>query len=191
AGQARIALRAAAERAATLGAHDQAVAFFEGSLTVTTDPAARAELLERAGDEASAAGHHDAAKRHLAEAIGIQRDLGDRPGISRATAALGRALLGSYRTSEALALLEPAATEFADLATEPSVIALDGQLARAYFLSDDHRRAIEVADRVLEAAERADLGAIVADTLVTKGTALAILGRATVGRGANRAGLEL
>jgi len=191
AGQARIALRAAAERAAALGAHDQAATFFEGALTITTDPAARAELLERAGEEASAAGHHDAAERHLAAAIGAQRALDDRPGISRATAALGRALLWASHTSEALALLEPAAAELADLGAEPAVIALDGQLARAYFLADDHRRAIGVAERVLEAAEHADLGAIVADTLVTKGTALAYLGRATEGRGVLRAGQEL
>ena len=191
AGQARIALRAAAERAAALGAHDQAVAFFEGALTVTTDPAARAELLERAGEAASAAARHDTAERYLAAAIAAQRALGDRPGISRATAALGRALLWAYRASEALALLEPAAAEFADLAAEPAVIALGGQLARAYLLADDHRRAIGVAERVLEAAEHADLGAIVADTLVTKGTALATLGRATEGRGVLRAGQEL
>jgi hypothetical protein len=60
-------------------------------------------------------------------------------------------------------------------------MALGGQLARAYMLTAEHRRAIEVADRVLEAAERADLGAIVADTLVTKGSALALLGRAIEG----------
>ena len=34
---------------------------------------------------------------------------------------------------------------------------IQGQLARVYFLAEDHRRAIEIADRVLEAAEHADL----------------------------------
>jgi hypothetical protein len=48
-------------------------------------------------------------------------------------------------------------------------------------LADDHRRAIGVADGVLEAAERADLAAIVADTLITKGTSLGSLSRATEG----------
>ncbi len=191
AGQARIALRAAADRAAALGAHDQAVTFLDQALTVTTEPGARAELLERAGDEASAAGRHEVAERHLRTALEAQRALGDRPSISRATAALGRALLGASHGTEAIALLEPAAAEFADLAAEPEVIALGGQLARAHFLADDNRRAIEVADRVLEAAEHADLLAIVADTLLTKGTALAIIGRATEGRGLLRAGQEL
>ena len=57
----------------------------------------------------------------------------------------------------------------------PAVISLAAQLARAVtlFFNGDHRRATpELADRVLEIAERQDLVPIVADTLVTKGTAL-------------------
>jgi tetratricopeptide (TPR) repeat protein len=181
AAQARIALRAAAERASALGAHEQAVALLEQALTVTTGPADRATLLELAGDAASAAGRHDAAERHLRAAVEAQRELGDRLAIARATAALGRSLLMAYRTADAIALLGPAADEFADLGTEPAIIMLGGQLARAFMLADDNRRSIEVSDQVLEAAEHADLAEIVADTLVTKGTALGSLGRATEG----------
>ena len=188
AAQARIALRAAAERASALGSPDQALTFLDQALTVTTDSGERAELLERAGEAASAAGRHEAAERHLRLAIAAQRELGDRTATTTATAALGRALLSAWRTPEALALLEPAVDEFADLAADPAGIALGGQLARAYFLRDDNRRAIEVADKVLEAAEHADLAAIVADTLVTKGTALAYLGRPIEGLGALAAG---
>ena len=50
AGQARIALRGAAERAIALGSHDQAVTFLREALSVATDPAETAELLERAGE---------------------------------------------------------------------------------------------------------------------------------------------
>ncbi len=181
AAQARLALRGAADRAAALGSHEQAVAFLEQALTVTPDPNEGAELRERAGEAASAAGRHDAAERHLRGALESQRALGDRRAIARASTALGRALLSAYRSAEALAVLEPAAAEFVDLASEPSVMGLGGQLARAYMLLDDHRRAIEVADRVLEAAEHVDASAIVADTLLTKGVALATLGRATEG----------
>jgi len=49
AAQARLALRAAAERAIALGSFDQALVFLEQALTVTPDPTERAELLERAG----------------------------------------------------------------------------------------------------------------------------------------------
>jgi hypothetical protein len=58
-------------------------------------------------------------------------------------------------------------------------------------LHGDHRRAIEVADRVLEAAEHADLPALLADTLVTKGTVLVDLGRPIEGLGVLGAGQEL
>lgn len=150
-----------------------------------------ARSLERAGEAATSAGRYEVGQTHLQQAIAVRRDLGDRPGIAAATAALGRAMIAPYRTAEALALLEPAAEEFADLGNEPAGIALGGQLARAYFLIDDSRRAIEVADRVLEAAEHTDLAAIVADTLVTKGTALAILGRSIEGLGAIRSGRDL
>jgi class 3 adenylate cyclase/tetratricopeptide (TPR) repeat protein len=191
AAQARIALTAAAERAIGLGSYEQALSLLEQALTVTSDPAEMARSLERAGNAATSAGKYEVAQNHLQRAIAARRDLGDRPGIAAATAALGRALLGTFRTAEALALLEPAAEEFADLGNDPAGIALGGQLARAYFFSDDNRHAIEVADRVLEAAERLELAAIVADTLVTKGTALAILGRLIEGLGAIRAGRDL
>ncbi len=191
AAQARLALRGAADRAAALGAHDQALTFLEQALTVATEPADRAELLERAGDEASAAGRHDASEHWLQEAVDARRALGDRTSVARVIAAQGRGLLSSYRTADAMAVLESAATEFADLRADPEGIALEGQLARAHFLANDLRSAIEIADRVLEAAEHADLGLIVADTLLTKGTALAILGRPVEGLGVLSAGQAL
>jgi len=100
-------------------------------------------------------------------------------------------LLNCFKVDAALAVLEPAAAELADLADDPRFVALDGQLARAYFLHDDHRRAIEVADRVLEPAERLDLVEIVADTLITKGSALGSVGRTYEGMGAIEAGERL
>ena len=191
AAQARVALRAAAERATALGAYDQALALLEQALTVTTDPADRADLLERAGDAAEGAGRMEAAERHLRAAVDAQRRRGDPRATAGAIAALGRSLLSGYRAPEALAILGPAAAEFADLPRDSITIALEGQLARAYFMTEDNRRAIEIADRVLEAAEHADLAAIVADTLVTKGSALTVLGRATEGLGTLRTGSEV
>ena len=190
-GQARIALKAAAQRAITLGSYDQALTFLDQALAVTTDPAETADLLERAGDAASSAGRREAAEAYLRQAIAAQHKLGDRPSTARATAALGQALLSAYRTSDALAILEPSFEEFADLATDPAGIALMSQLARAYFFAEESRRSIEIADRVLEAAEHADLLAIVADTLVSKGTALASLGRAIEGTAVIAAGRDL
>jgi class 3 adenylate cyclase/tetratricopeptide (TPR) repeat protein len=177
AAQARIALTAAADRAVNLGSHDQALTFFRQALTVTTDPTEEAEFLERAGESASAAAHHDEAEALLRQAVQFHRDRGDRVAAARATAALGQALATPYRTEQALAVLGPAADEFADLGADRGFIALLGQLARAYMFHEEPDRAIAVADRALAAAERADLVELVADTLVTKGTALGYFGR--------------
>jgi len=177
AAQARIALVAAADRATALGSHDQALAFLRQALTVTADPAETAEFLERAGESASAAAHHDEAEEFLRRAVANHRERKDREAEARATAALGRALATPYRTEQALAVLEPAALEFADLGADRGFIALLGQLARAYMFHEQPDRAIEVADRALAAAERADLVELVADTLITKGTAFGYFGR--------------
>jgi len=176
AAQARIALRAAAERAAALGAPDQAAVLFRQALSVTSDQAEVAELRERAGESASAAGRHAEAEALLRSVVEHHRTSGDRGATARSTAALGRALLTPFRTEEALAILEPAAEEFEDLGADPGFVALLGQLARGYMLDEQHERSIVTSDRALAAAERADLAAVVADLLVTKGTALGALG---------------
>jgi class 3 adenylate cyclase/tetratricopeptide (TPR) repeat protein len=189
--QARLALRGAADRAATLGAHEQAVAFLEQALTVTTDPAEQAQLLERAGTSASAAYHHDAAEGYLRRAIELERAIGDRVGVARATADLAAALISGRNSDVALALLEAGSIEFADLEGDAVGAAVGGQLARACFFNGNPRRAVEIADPALRTAERLDLVPIVADTLVTKGTALANDGRSTEGLALLRAGQEL
>ena len=191
AAQARIALKAAADRAASLGAHDQAVAFLQQALTVTTDPSEEADLLERAGESAMTAAHYDRSETLLRRAIELHRQRDDRIGAARATAALAQTLLRGERVEAALGLLVPASAEFADLSTDAVVVALDGWLARAYASNEEHRSAIEVAERVLDAAEHRDLVAILAAALVTKGFALGSLGRLREGIGVIRAGEEL
>jgi tetratricopeptide (TPR) repeat protein len=81
--------------------------------------------------------------------------------------------------------------ELGDLSGQLEGITLLAQLARAYFLNDDSPRAIEIADQVLQAAEHADMKAVVADTLVTKGTALGAIGRVIEGVGIISAGRQL
>ncbi len=191
ASQARLALRGAAERAAALGANDQALRFLDQAISVTTDPEQQAELLERAGDAAELATRYGDAEAYLRRAIRIHRDVGDRTAATRATALLGKILLGGRRVDQARDILAQAAAEFADLAGDPAFITLEGQLARTYFFLNEDRRAIEVADHVLEEAERADLVAILADTLITRGSALANLGRWREGLGVIEIGERL
>ena len=191
AAQARIALKGAAERAASLGAHDQAVAFLEQALSVTTDPADEAELLERAGQSATTAARYKRAEAFLRRALELHRTRGDRLSAARTTASLGTALITGQQHKAALELLVPASAEFSDLFPDRAVVALDGALAWAYVGNEEPRRGMEVAERVLEAAEHGDLVEILAETLVTKGVALGGIGRRREGIGAIRAGEEL
>ncbi len=189
--QARLALKGAAERAAGLGSHDQAIAYLRQALTVTTDQAEMGELLERAGASASAAGRHEEATAFLRRAIETHRQRGDRSATARATAALGSSLLQGYESQAAIDTLEPAAAEFADLVDDPNLVALNGQLARAAYYVEDFVRAQAIAEGVLGAAERLDLLPIIADTLVTRGMGHALSGRVYEGAGALEAALRL
>jgi tetratricopeptide (TPR) repeat protein len=191
AGQARIALRAAATRAAALGSPEQAVTFLEQALTVAAEHFELADLLELAGISASVAGQYAGAVAFLEAALLHRNEVRDRIATVRTTTELARALLAGRQSERALAVLEEAAAEFADSAPDPTYVALQAQLARAYFLRDQNERALEVAERVLAAAERRDLTAILADVLVTKGTALTNIGRIREGIGVIEIGERL
>jgi class 3 adenylate cyclase/tetratricopeptide (TPR) repeat protein len=193
AAQARIALRAAADRAIALGAHDQAVAFLEQALTVSTDPAEQGEMLERASESAAAGARFEQAQALAQRAIALYRTTGDRLAVARGTTQLGSALLWGAQPKAAVELLEPAAAEFDDLWPDPSVVALNAMLAGAYLLSPPGRvsESLAVADRVLDVAEHQDLTETLAATLLNKGADLAALGRAREGLGIIRAGEEL
>jgi class 3 adenylate cyclase len=181
--QARIALRAAGERAASLGSHDQARSFFAQALSVTTDTREEAELLERMGASAGLVNRVEDMETAFRGAIERWTALGDRSAEARTIAAFASGYLASYRMDEALALLGPASARFADMASDPSVVRLNGQLARAHFLSDDDAKAAEIVDPVLSAAEHADLFDVLSDTLITKGGAYWGMGRRREGLG--------
>jgi hypothetical protein len=66
-----------------------------------------------------------------------------------------------------------------------------GQLARGYFFQDEHARAVDLADRVLDVAEHANLVDVIADTMITKGSALVALGRTQEGLVLQKGGGEL
>jgi class 3 adenylate cyclase/tetratricopeptide (TPR) repeat protein len=191
AAQARIALRAAADRAVALGAHDQAVAFLEQARTVTTDPAEQGDILERAASSAATAARYGRAEALCRQAIDLYRGLGDRVGAARATTALGSALLYNVQSEAALELLEAASAEFADLAPDPVVVALDGMLLNALGFAERHSEALAVAERVLEAAEHRGLTEVLADALLGKGSTLSAMGRIREGLGVIKAGEDL
>ncbi len=193
AAQARIALRGAAQRAIELGSFAQAATFYDQARGTTNDDAERADLLQRAGVAADEGAQTDVAEARLREALDLRRRGTDEAAELRATVALGRSLAHHFKTEESLAMLEPAVDRWAADGVELDADRVDllAQLSRGYFFHEEHARSIGIADRALPAAERLDAVSLVADLLITRGTALGNLGRLYEGLGAVRSGLDL
>ncbi len=189
--QARIALRAAAERAAALHSPEQALAYLEPALEVTRDPGERAELLEMSGAAAQAAAQYDTAERHMRDAVDAFAAVGDRLSVLRVTGTLGRMHTFHGRSLEGIAVIEPALAAATDLEGTPECIALMGALARSYLFADDYDRALTLIDRVLVAAERIDDISIITDSVLTKGTTLLYSARYREGLVLLSGGLQL
>jgi hypothetical protein len=158
AAQARVALRGAAERAAALGAHQQATAFLEHALAISPDAADRADLHERALASAMHGLVGEVAERHALGALEARRELGDRDAIALATSEYAKAIwFFSTDGDRVRAVVEPAWAEFADLEERPAGVALMLQMTSAYHLLGDYRKVLEWLERLLPIAERLDL----------------------------------
>ena len=191
AGQARIALRAAAERAASLGSNEQALAYLESALEVATEPGEEADLHERAGAAAEARADETRSGLHFRQAIERWHGVGDRSSELRATVALARSLGNYYHLDEAAGVLETAVEAFGDLTGTADGVALVGELARIEMLRERPAASIALADRALLDAEALALRRSIADLLITKGVAYANAGRAVEGRALLEAGVRI
>jgi class 3 adenylate cyclase/predicted ATPase len=177
AAQARLALRAAAERAATLGATDQAVAFLRQALEVTTDPVDRADLQLRAAASATAAGAHDEAEVFARAAVDDYRLAGDEPAAARARAELGAVLLNATKLDTAVTVLEHALSELAADAPGDVRARVLANLSRAYMRNSAYDAALDAADRALDLAEPLGLEEVIANALNNRGSVLGSRGR--------------
>jgi len=175
--QARLALRGAAERAASLGAHDQAVTYLVQAVAVTPDAAERADLRIRAATSASDAADHDRAETLAREAVEEYRLAEDPAGAGRATAELGAILLNAGKVASALDELRAALDGLSGDTPEQVRARLLANVSRSLYRNDRSAEAVEMADRALEIAERLDLEVVVADAFNNKAAALSYLGR--------------
>ena len=170
--QARIALRAAAERALALHSPKQALSFVDPALEVTRDPFERASLLELGGEAARAAGSLDDAERQLRAAVAAHEGNGDRLAATGAMAKLGLMFALTGRAADGITVMAPFLDGLADLGDSPEVMQLTAALGRAYLFADDYVKALELTDRVLIAAEQIEDVALITDAVLTKGTTL-------------------
>jgi tetratricopeptide (TPR) repeat protein len=189
--QARLALRAAADRAATLGGHKQAAALLEQALALTSDPADRALIFERHASELSRAARNEGAERSAREAIELHRASGDQAGLARARGLLGTTLIDQGRAVDAIDELETARAELPEDIDDAVRADILAKLARAYYRNTDPPPSIEAADQALSIAERNRLFKTVGEAMVSKGTALFMSSRPLEALALLRAGLEV
>jgi class 3 adenylate cyclase/tetratricopeptide (TPR) repeat protein len=175
--QARIALRGAAERAAALGGHEQALSYLEQALQVSMDPAERVTLVELAAESANASGRDEQAQRYAREAIEHYASLGDAAARMRAVALMGRVLLDNGHLLEAVAFMEEELSTLAEGSDSPESAEVLANLSRAYMRTDQNQRSIDTADRALKVAEPLNLERIVTEAFINKASSLHRLGR--------------
>ena len=174
AAQARVALRAAADRAAALYSHDQALAFLEQAEAVTSEPSERVALWERMAEAARAVARYDVTERRLDQAIEWHSQQGDLEAVARDTALLGEAALRAGRVEPALARLRQVER---DGLVPRAAGRLSAVLGRAYMLREQYADALPDVERALaSAAEAADVETV-AEALTTKGAVIGELGR--------------
>ncbi len=178
AAQARVALRGAAERAAALGSHEQALRFLDQALEVTVETADRAELHERALTSASQGLSPDVVMDHAEALLDVRREIGDRAGIAVALARHALALR-QWRgePDRAIEELLPAWEEYKDLEETPAGVALMSALSAAYAGLDRPVEAMTWIERLLPIAERLDLLDPLVGALIHRGHLLSELGR--------------
>ncbi len=176
AAQARIALQAAAERAAALHSSRQAVGYLEQALTVTSgvaDVAAlhlRASELGEAFDLGTAVPHAEAARERY-------RTLGDAHGVLRAATWLGRHQTSGKTEPQAIATFEEALAEADSIADSAEYAAALAELSRVYMLTGRQLDAVASADRALELGGPQAAVRTVVEALINRGSALLNMGR--------------
>jgi class 3 adenylate cyclase/predicted ATPase len=189
--QARLALSGAADRAATLGAHEQAVSYLEQAIAITTDPAEQIDLFFRAARSATVSGLEADAQRLVRTGIELARAAADATATGTGQALLGEILIDAGRAGDAVAVLESALETYPENGPRDVPAAVLSNLSRALMRMDQSARAIEAADRALDLAEHLGLDRIVAETFNNKAASLGNLGRRHEMRALYRSAIEI
>ncbi len=172
AAQARVALRAAADRATALHAPVGALDYLEQALEVTSDPLEQAALHERAGSAAIRAARTQVGKDHGRRASELYAELGDRLGVLRSRTVQARVMLSEHGDQATVTLMQEALAEVADLPPSAEIANAQAELARALMLQGSPE-ALIWCERVLENPQLTSQSVLV-HTLITKGAALSI-----------------
>jgi class 3 adenylate cyclase len=171
AAQARVSLRAAAERALSLHSYKQGLAYLEQALAVTTDHDELVAVHDRAARAATYHGLFEVAMSHGQAVQTLSQDAGDRLGVLRGLTAQAYSHMAEHAERPAITLLRPALEAAVDLGALPEVVAAQAELARALMIGGEPEESITWCDRVLATPDAATDEQLT-EVLITKGTVL-------------------
>jgi tetratricopeptide (TPR) repeat protein len=151
--RARVALRRAGDRAASLAAPAEASRYYEQAAGLADEPSVRAGLLDRAGWMAYYAAKPEAALALLGEAIGVYEAEGDEHAAARLSHRLAQVEADLGRVEQAIARMERALEVIGSDEPDEELGSLVARLAGAYWFTGDLERASERIELALDIAE--------------------------------------
>ncbi len=189
--QARVALRASADRSARLHNYAQAVRELDRAFELADDDAERAALLLREAELQSFDAKHEPAIALAQRSREIYERLGDDGRARRAIALIGAVELNRGHDRDARALFREA-LDGLDPHAEPEAFArFAAELARVHMRADESAEGAAWAERALEAAGPLRLIEVIAEALNTRGVNLQGLNRLDEGIALIRAAAKL
>lgn len=184
-------VRKASERAASLGASEEAQRYAERAIELTDDPLAVAELHERAGMMANVRVDVDSASAHFRAAIELFEAEGATHPAARVSARLGEVVWSQGKGIDALESMTASYRVLADEEPDADLAQLAAQLGRFTFFNGETERAMDWIERSLEIVEALDLPEILSEGLNSKALILQTFGRASEAMGLMRHALTI
>jgi tetratricopeptide (TPR) repeat protein len=182
----------AAERAGSLGSHDQEVSFLDRAMPLSPDESTRAQVARNLAVAAQQAGLGDRAMEAWKESHDRFRELADSENEAITAAGLTNWLLMSGLIEEAGGLIDEAIDRAEKHGvTTGSQAALRAQRARVGGFKADGDMTIAEAERALQLAAEAGRVDIVADALITRGWGLMYVKRSDEASAVVRGALHL
>jgi class 3 adenylate cyclase len=161
-------LARAGERAASLGANEEAERYFAQAAGLAEEPLAKAELDEQAGRMAWRGARTVEARAYLGEALAVFEAEGLTGRGARVSAVLAELDHLDGHTPEAVARLEAALEALAGEEPDEDVAAAAAQLGRFLVLNQQHDLAAPRLEVALELAEALRLPEVFAQALTSK-----------------------
>jgi class 3 adenylate cyclase len=161
-------LARAGERAASLGANEEAERYFAQAAELADDPLAKGELEEEAGRAAWHGARGNEARAYLDRALAVFESEGLTRRAARVSATLADIDYWDGHPPEAVARLEKALGELSDEEPDETVAIATAQLGRFLVLNNQNEEAAPWLERALELAEALRLPEVFCQALTSK-----------------------